>query len=253
MFLRLRRDTPSSRGQALVETALVLPILALILVMAVDFGRVFFGWVALQSAARVGAEYAGQWSSAWEGTAQNAQEKKDRYVELVEADMRAINCALAGGTPPDPEFVDGPDTASPDGIYDDGDYAVVELECSFDLFTPIAEAMFGGTVATIAHEEFPIHREIIQAVPEPPELPPPCPAGQAEVPDMVGESQTMGIARDLWVAAGFLESKFDPPLGVVSTGPSGGRNVNKITTNQSLLKNECAVLATAIVDMTFAP
>jgi len=116
-----------------------------------------------------------------------------------------------------------------------------------------AEAMFGGAVDTIAHEEFPIHREILQAVPEPPDLPPPCPAGEAEVPDMVGESQTMGIARDVWVAAGFVEANFDPPLGVVSTGPPPGRNVNKITTDQSLLKNECAVQATAIVDMDFAP
>ena len=74
----------------------------------------------------------------------------------------------------------GPTPLSSDGIYDDGDYAVVELECSFDLITPIAEAMFGGAVDTIAHEEFPIHREIIQAVPEPPDLPPPCDPGQAE-------------------------------------------------------------------------
>jgi hypothetical protein len=253
MFLRLRRDTPSSRGQALVETALIIPILALILVMAVDFGRVFFGWVALQSAARVGAEYAGQWSDAWEGMAPEDEAKRDRYLELVEADMRTINCALAGGTPPDPEFVDGPDTISPDGVFDDGDYAIVELECSFDLFTPIAEAMFGGAVDTIAHEEFPIHRTIIQAVPPPPTLPPPCPAGQAEVPDMVGEGQTMGIASGLWVAKGFVVANFDPPLGVVSSGPVAGRNVNKITTNQSLLKNVCAVLATAVVDMTYAP
>ena len=36
----------------------MLPILALLLVMAVDFGRVFFGWVALQNAARIGADYA---------------------------------------------------------------------------------------------------------------------------------------------------------------------------------------------------
>ena len=47
------------RGQALVEFALVLPLLALLLVMALDFGRVFFGWVALQNAARIGANYAG--------------------------------------------------------------------------------------------------------------------------------------------------------------------------------------------------
>ena len=30
----------------MVEFALVLPILALLLVLAVDFGRVFFGWVS---------------------------------------------------------------------------------------------------------------------------------------------------------------------------------------------------------------
>ena len=240
MFLRFRRDTPSSRGQALVETALVLPILALILVMAVDFGRVFFGWVALQSAARVGAEYAGQWSCAWEGTCPENADKVDRYEELVEADMRAINCALAGGTVPDPTFRNrvGTETA---GEFDDGDYAIVELECSFDLITPIAEAMFGGTVETIAHEEFPIHATILQGVPSPPALPPPCPAGQAEVPDMVGEGQTVAIARTLWSTAGFSLANFNP---------TSGQN-NKITNGQSLLKNECAVLATAVVTVTF--
>lgn len=247
MFLRYQRDAPT-RGQAMVETALVLPILALILVMAVDFGRVFFGWVALQSAARVGAEYAGQFSCAWEGTCPENADKLDRYEDLIEADMRAINCELAGGTVPDPTFRNriGTETA---GEFDDGDYAIVELECSFDLITPIAEAMFGGTVETIAHEEFPIHRTIVQALPSPTALPG-CPAGQEEVPDMFGESQTMGIARDLWVAAGFAQANFQPP--VVSSGPQAGRNVNKITTGQSLPKNVCTPI-TATVIMTFVP
>jgi TadE-like protein len=240
MFLRFRRGTPSSRGQALVETALVLPILALILVMAVDFGRVFFGWVALQSAARVGAEYAGQWSCAWEGTCPENADKLDRYEELIQADMRAINCELAGGTVPDPTFRHrvGTETA---GEFDDGDYAILELECSFDLITPIAEAMFGGRVETIAHEEFPIHATILQAVPSPPELPPPCPAGQAEVPDVFGEAQTVAIARNLWAAAGFVPANFNPTNG----------NNNRITNSQSLLKNECAVTATAVVTVTW--
>ena len=252
MFLRFRRDTPSSRGQALVETALILPILALMLVMAIDFGRVFFGWVALQSAARVGADYASQWSSAWEGMAAEEQEKRDRYVELIEADIRTINCALAGGTPPDPEFVDSNDVPAapdPDTEFNDGDYAIVELECSFDLFTPIAEAIFGGSVAMIAHEEFPIHRQIVQALPSPTALPG-CPTGQKEVPDMFGESQTMGIARDLWVAAGFAQANFTPP--VISTGNPALRNVNKITTGQSLPKNVCTPI-TATVMMTLVP
>ena len=51
----------------MVESALVLPILALLLVMAIDFGRVFFGWVALQNAARIGADFAAQTPDAWDG------------------------------------------------------------------------------------------------------------------------------------------------------------------------------------------
>ena len=60
MFRRHLSDTPVSRGQALVEFALVLPVLALLLVLAIDFGRVFFGWVSVTNAARIGANYAGQ-------------------------------------------------------------------------------------------------------------------------------------------------------------------------------------------------
>ena len=55
-MFRRRREKPVSRGQAMVEFALVLPLLALLLVVAIDFGRVFFGWVSLTNAARVGAK-----------------------------------------------------------------------------------------------------------------------------------------------------------------------------------------------------
>src|SRR5687767_5120376 len=162
MLLRFRRDsdTPVSRGQALVETALLLPVLALLLVIALDFGRVFFGWVALQNAARVGADFAAGTASAWNGMPEARQQERDRYSELIEADIRAINCALAGGSPPDPTFEDGIDTVVPvDGEYDDGDFAIVDLECSFSLITPLAETVLGGPVTMLAHEEFPIHRK----------------------------------------------------------------------------------------------
>ena len=46
------------RGQALVEFALILPLLVLLLLLAIDFGRVFFGWVALNNAARIAANEA---------------------------------------------------------------------------------------------------------------------------------------------------------------------------------------------------
>lgn len=48
----------SSGGQALVEYALVLPMLLLLIVNTVNFGGFFFGWIAMANAARAGADYA---------------------------------------------------------------------------------------------------------------------------------------------------------------------------------------------------
>ena len=55
-----RRHSPRQRerGQALVELALVLPILLLVLMAIVDFGRVFHGHLAVTNAAREGARRA---------------------------------------------------------------------------------------------------------------------------------------------------------------------------------------------------
>lgn len=228
---------PASRGQALVETALLLPVLALLLVMAIDFGRVFFGWVALQNAARVGADFAAGTANSWKGMPLTGQQLRDRYAELIDADIRAINCALAGGTPPDPTFEDGIDTLPEDeGDYDDGDYAIVDLECSMPLITPLAESVLGGPVAMFAHEEFPIHRKITMGVPPPPVLPG-CPAGEAEVPWMNEGSTTMGDALDMWIDAGFDEDNYLPP--VISTGPPSDRNDDEFVLTQDLPKFQC--------------
>ena len=51
MFPPRRSAIQASRGQALVETALVLPILVLLLLMGIDFGRVFFTSIDLRNAA----------------------------------------------------------------------------------------------------------------------------------------------------------------------------------------------------------
>jgi Flp pilus assembly protein TadG len=53
-FLRRKR----SRGQALVEFALVLPLFALVLLMTIDFGRVFFSYIQINNAAREAAAMA---------------------------------------------------------------------------------------------------------------------------------------------------------------------------------------------------
>ena len=51
MNVRTLLQRPARRGQALVETALVLPILIMILLLGIDLGRVFFVSIDLRNAA----------------------------------------------------------------------------------------------------------------------------------------------------------------------------------------------------------
>lgn len=54
------RRRQKSRGQSLVEFAVLLPLLVLILALAADFGRAFTAYIAISSAAREGAAYGMQ-------------------------------------------------------------------------------------------------------------------------------------------------------------------------------------------------
>jgi uncharacterized repeat protein (TIGR01451 family) len=49
-----------SRGQSLVEFALVAPIILLLMALAIDFGRLFYAYVAVENAAKEGAVYGAQ-------------------------------------------------------------------------------------------------------------------------------------------------------------------------------------------------
>jgi len=48
----------ADRGQALVEMALILPVLILLAMATIDVGRVFSGYLSITNAAREGAAYA---------------------------------------------------------------------------------------------------------------------------------------------------------------------------------------------------
>ena len=209
----------------MVETALVLPILAILMVMALDFGRVFFGWVALQNAARIGADFAATVPLAWD--APGSAPDRARYVQLVQDDLDAINCTLAnGGAIPDPMFEDSDGNGQAD---DDGDYAIVELHCEFVLITPLAQNILGGPVAMLAHEEFPVNVRHVQGIPPPPPPPPECTPPNIEMPDLIDLRMQDALAA--WVAEGFTAANFSPPV----TNP----NKNKHVLTQSIDENEC--------------
>ena len=56
----LNRTRRKSRGQSVVELALVLPLMVLLLALAADFGRAFTAYIQIGSAAREGAAFGMQ-------------------------------------------------------------------------------------------------------------------------------------------------------------------------------------------------
>jgi Flp pilus assembly protein TadG len=197
MLLRRRSDEPVSRGQALVEFALVLPILALLLVVAIDFGRVFFGWVSLTNAARIGANFAGYTPNLLT----NADDRSD-YGDLIADAVTGCNLVPANTDDPayDPTFSDGNGDTS-DGNNDWGDFVTVNIGCEFDLMTPLTEALFSDMVTMRAEAVFPI-RSGSFAGPGPGGTPPNPPCTQSIIPDLV--NRTLQGAQDKWLQEHFV-------------------------------------------------
>lgn len=198
----------------MVEFSLIVPLLALLLVMAIDFGRVYFGWVAVTNAARVGANYAAnnaEWTAADQST----------YVDLIEADAEARNCDMAAPDPP--EFSRGGVPVTDPEL---GDHVTVRLTCSFDLITPLASQILGRDQIEVSAESvFPV-RDGCASCPPPPPAPEPQPPDQCrEVPDMTGMS--VAGARLAWQSAGFSLANFIPTTG------SDTATVQLVTVNEN--------------------
>lgn len=192
-------DAHVSRGQAMVEFALILPLLALLLVMAIDFGRVFFGWVAVTNVSRVGASYAALNADAWDTPGDAA--RRSEYLSQMQNDAQAINCTLPAPLP-QPVFSNVGGSASPREV---GDRVTVSLTCQFSLITPLANGLFGGSVGLGAESVFPVRSGVINGAPVGPMVTPapvtPTPAPTCTVPQFVGTD--VSSAQTTWTGAGF--------------------------------------------------
>src|SRR6478752_572513 len=87
---RRSRPSGSSRGQSLVEFAMVLPILLFLTLIALDFGRVYLGYINLQNMARIAANYAANNPDAWGSPADASVQT--RYENQILQDASASNC-----------------------------------------------------------------------------------------------------------------------------------------------------------------
>lgn len=206
LFRRPRRTLPL--GQALVETAIMLPILLILLLGAVDFGRAFFGWVNLQQAVRNGANFASI-------TPNMNVDERDRYVELIENDLyvdlanRQNSSCVPEDPIPNPTYKTPAGTATTTPVI--GDYATLTMQCDFSPLTPLMGLIVGDPLEMRATATFPVREGCINCPTPVPATPPPPPLQCYAVPAMQGLS--VAGARAAWTAAGFDVAKFTPLSG----------------------------------------
>jgi PKD repeat protein len=144
------------RGQSLVEFALILPLLLLLVVVALDFGRIYLGYINVQNMARIAANEAANNPLAWSVTPDTAIQT--RYRNKVLEDASATNCNLpvnGSGQPivPSPSFSDRTGDGISTGL---GDEVTVTLTCSFSVVTPMISSILGNQVQVTAQSDFPV-------------------------------------------------------------------------------------------------
>jgi Flp pilus assembly protein TadG len=140
---RARRDG-KRRGQSVVEFALILPVLLLILLFGIDFGRIFLGWINLNNVAKVAANYAAQNPTA-------SFASGSEYQTLIANDMAGINCTTT--TPyPAPVFPPG---SLP------GDPVTVTIGCQFSLLTPFLDLIIPNPVPVTSSSAFPVRSGLL--------------------------------------------------------------------------------------------
>lgn len=133
------RSARARRGQSVVEFALVLPIFLALLLMAVDFGRLFFTYIQVSNAAREAAAYGATRPTDTVGMQARAVQEKNTQTQ-GEGPLDPINtsCANQAGTTI-------ACSAAPGGA-GSGNTLTVTVRQPFSFLTPLVNDMFGGSL-----------------------------------------------------------------------------------------------------------
>lgn len=139
-----------SRGQTLVEFAIVLPLFVLILAGIFDFGRAIYGYHTLLNASREAAREA----------------VVDQTLSHIQA--RAVDHAVALGITAGDVDVDYRRASTPDAVGScnanlglpqiAGCIAVVRLEYTYDAAVPLISALV-GQITLAGESRFPVHHD----------------------------------------------------------------------------------------------
>ena len=135
-----QRKVQRSRGQSLVEFALVLPMLLVLIVSAIEIGRLFFTKIVITNAAREGAYYY----------AVNPSRLTDAGELTTRAQQAAITEAANSGI--------SAVTVSTPSIVDHTEYSSVSITVSTTVDNLLILGFAGNflTISATNHAEFPL-------------------------------------------------------------------------------------------------
>lgn len=133
-----RRDRRArSRGQAIVEFALLAPVMLILLAVGVDAGRMFFTWIEVVNAAREGAAYAAGNPTDNTGIATRVNQEANVQVQSGEGSIViTTTCRNTAGT------AIACSTAS--GGNGTGNRVTVQVARTFGFLTPMVGSIFGN-------------------------------------------------------------------------------------------------------------
>lgn len=139
----IQSHRPRSRGQALVELAIILPVLLLLFLATLDLGRLFYSSITLSNAAREGAMEASVNPDSWvAGGACNKSTNRIMCRAVNEAKGSFVTVAPAGVSR----------WCTPDCTPALGTTVTVRVEGQFSLITPLMAVFTGGQTVTLASE-----------------------------------------------------------------------------------------------------
>lgn len=119
----LARKLKNNRGQAIVELAILLPVLLLILMSIFEFGRVFNAYMIISHASREGARA---------GSVGNTDTQIEAVISDVTPTLNSGNMTIT--------IVDS------GGSRNRGDSITVTINYSIDLITPLVGTVIGDPV-----------------------------------------------------------------------------------------------------------
>ena len=241
-----------SRGQALVEFALISIVMLLMLATVVDFGRLFYTQITVENAARAGALVAARDPSSYTGACPPPPADTNRIGCAIAAESRGsgvtVNASEVAVTCEDMAGNAVGCSSSPQAAT----RSRVSVDKAFGFLMPILSGFLGSSITVSAsvaadQQSLPPAATFIPVpsatpaptasptptptaaptatatatpspTPTPTPTPRPCVTGEAVVPDLVigatpGSTETVAEARAEWLTAGFSLSNFSPSNG----------------------------------------